>query len=231
LLAFVFIRWLKNMRLLLLGPPGSGKGTQAKLLCERLHLYHFGMGDLLREAIRQHTPAGTQAESYIIRGQLAPDEVVNQIVAEKFAAPDRPVDFVMDGYPRTLAQAEFFDALLQQHALSLDAVVQLLMDEEEIVQRLSGRRVCPTCESTYHVQFQAPRQPDVCDACGHALERRADDRAATVRQRLAVYHQTHDDLIAHYEKLGLLRSVPAADDPESVYARLVQALPATASDG
>lgn len=218
------------MRLLLLGPPGSGKGTQAKLLSERLHLYYFGMGDLLREALRAGTSAGARVEAYIIDGQLAPDEVVNQLVAETFAAPNHPVDFVMDGYPRTVAQAEFFDQLLQQQGLNLEAVVQLLVADEELVQRLSGRRVCPGCEATYHLQFQVPRTPNVCDACGLNLERRADDSAETVRQRLAVYHQTHADLIAHYQQLGLLRSVVAADDPESVHARLVQVLSAAADD-
>src|SRR5690242_12013903 len=195
------------MRLILLGPPGSGKGTQALLLSQRRGLVHVGTGDIFREAVRQGTPRGKLAEPYIKAGQLVPDEVVNEVVAERFQRPDRPTGFVMDGYPRTLAQARAFDTVLRQQGLPLDRVVFVGVGDELLVQRMSGRWSCPQCKATYHLVNNPPRRPGVCDNCGHSLFQRPDDKEETVRERLRQYHKNTEDLIPYYKGQGVLRDV------------------------
>jgi adenylate kinase len=212
------------MRLILLGPPGSGKGTQAILLCERRRLVHVGTGDILREAARLGTPTGKLAEPYIKAGKLAPDGLVNDVVNERFRRPDRPQCFVMDGYPRTLAQAHAFDAVLRQQHLSLDAVIFVKVHDEALVQRLAGRWSCPQCKATYHLVNKPPRQPGVCDSCGHALIQRPDDKEDTVRERLRQYHQNTEDLIPYYGAEGLLRDVDGEGGIEEVYGRIERVL-------
>jgi adenylate kinase len=212
------------MRLILLGPPGSGKGTQAKLLCDRHKLVHVGTGDILREAARQGTPAGKRAEPYIKAGQLVPDDLVNDLVNERFRRPDRPTQFVMDGYPRTLAQAHAFDVVLRQQHLNIERVIFVAVPDEKIVQRLSGRWSCPQCKATYHLVNKPPRRAGVCDNCGHALFQRPDDRDETVRERLRQYHQNTVDLIPYYTGQGVLRDVNGEGGIEEVYARIEQVL-------
>lgn len=212
------------MRLILVGPPGTGKGTQAKLLTERLHLTHIGTGDILREAIRLNTPLGHLAKPYLESGRLVPDELVNEVVAERLRHANRPARFVMDGYPRTLAQARVFDQNLEQLGLDLTAVIQLVTDEEEVVRRLSGRWSCPHCGATYHILNRPPRQAGICDKCGTVLMQRVDDQEATVRARLKLFHDTTDDLIAHYRHKGLLHQVAGQGDIETVYANIVDLL-------
>src|SRR6516162_1135032 len=141
------------MRLILVGPPGSGKGTQAELLSTRINLVHISTGDILREAVQKKTRLGLQVDSYLASGKLVPDDLVNEVVAERFRRDDRPERFVMDGYPRTLAQAASFDQVLRQQFLNLTAVVVLTVGDEEILRRLSGRRFCPKCQATYHILF------------------------------------------------------------------------------
>jgi adenylate kinase len=214
------------MRLILLGPPGSGKGTQAKLLSSRLGLVHFGTGDILREAVRLNTPAGQQAKPFVQSGGLVPDDLVNDLVADRFRRPDRPDHFVMDGYPRTLAQAAAFDQVLRQQFLNLDAVVLLEVEDEEIVRRLAGRWSCPNpgCKATYHTRFNPPRVAGVCDLCGTALVQREDDKEETVRKRLVVFHQVTEDLVDHYCRQGLLRGVRGEGDIETIYNQIIQVL-------
>jgi adenylate kinase len=214
------------MRLILLGPPGSGKGTQAKLLSQRNRLEHIGTGDLLRAAIRQHTPLGTRARPFVESGRLVPDELVNDLVAERFARADRPNRFVMDGYPRTQAQAVYFDQLLHSCGLDLDLVLLLDLSDAEIVGRLSGRWSCPKagCLATYHTRSNPPRRPGICDNCGTTLVQREDDKEETVRARLKVYHHDTVELIPYYRARGLLREVRARSEIEQVYAELLQAL-------
>jgi adenylate kinase len=215
------------MRLVLVGPPGSGKGTQAKRLIKTLGLTYVGTGDILRESIRLGTAVGREAEPIIKRGLLVPDPMVNDMVAELFRGPDRPEKFVLDGYPRTVAQAVSFDALMRQEYLRLDAVVNLVIDDEEVVSRISFRRVCsnPACGAPYHLVAQPTRVVDVCDLCGSPLMTREDDREETVRRRLVEFYKTTDDLLAHYERQGLLLNVSALDPVDVIFANILAALP------
>jgi adenylate kinase len=214
------------MRLILIGPPGSGKGTQAKQLCQRLRLAHIGTGDMLRDAIRHGTTAGRKAEPYVNSGQLVPDDLVNQIIADFFSKDDRPEDFVMDGYPRTLPQAMSFEQVLRQQFLNLDAVILLQVSDEEIVSRMSGRWVCSnnTCGTPYHVKFKPPRVAGVCDVCGSPLMQREDDQEQTVRKRLQIFHASHGELLEHYRNQGLLKEVPGCGDIETIYNNIIRAL-------
>jgi adenylate kinase len=220
-------RWWQGriMRLIFLGPPGSGKGTQAKLLCARRSLTHISTGDILREERRKGTPLGKQVESYVQGGLLVPDSLVNDIISDLFRRDDRPENFVMDGYPRTLAQAHAFDQVLRQQFLDIDAVILLAVPDEEIVRRLSGRLSCPGCKETYHITDRPPRKPSVCDKCGTPLIRRDDDKEETIRRRLEVYHHSTDELLAFYRDRGLLREVEGKGDIEQIYANLEKALP------
>jgi adenylate kinase len=212
------------MRLILLGPPGSGKGTQAQLLCKRLRLEHISTGDMLRDAKCRDTPLGRRAKPYMDSGRLVPDDLVNDIVADRFKGDNRPEHFVMDGYPRTLAQAVSFDQVLRQQYLDLTAVVQLSVDDAEIVRRLGGRWSCPTCKASYHEQSNPPRAPGVCDNDGKALVQRDDDKPETVRERLRVYHAETEELIPHYAARGLLREAPGEGGIEQTYSAIMQVL-------
>jgi adenylate kinase len=214
------------MRLVLVGPPGSGKGTQAHRLCERLGLTYIGTGDMFREAIRQQTPVGQIAKPLIDQGLLVPDTVVNDLVAELFRAK-RPERFVMDGYPRTYAQAIAFDSLLAQQFLHLDAVVNLTIADDEVVRRISSRRCCEnkTCGVCYNLAFSPPKADGVCDRCSGKLLLRDDDKEETIRRRLVEFHKNTEALIEHYRRAGILKEVSAVPPPEAVYAAVRQALP------
>lgn len=214
------------MRLILLGPPGCGKGTQAKLLSRRIDVEHIGTGDLLRLGIRQNTPAGARAKPFVEAGQLVPDVLVNDLIAERFARDDRPQRFVMDGYPRTLAQAASFDKVLTSYDLPLSAVVLLAVRDEEIVHRVGGRWSCPKsgCKATYQTESNPPRVPGICDDCGTPLVQRADDKPETVRNRLVVYHKDTVELIPYYRAQGLLLEVAGEGEIEEVYANIVKVI-------
>jgi adenylate kinase len=212
------------MRLILVGPPGSGKGTQAKLLSKRLNLTHIGTGDILREAVRMDTPLGKLAGPYILGGQLVPDDLVNEVVAERFRRDDRPERFVMDGYPRTEAQAASFDQVLRQQFLNLTAVVLFTVDEEEIVRRMTGRWSCPRCKSTYHLANNPPRVDGICDVCQTPLIQRSDDREETVRERLRIYRADTMGMVPHYRAQGVLHEVPGIGTIEQIYQRILLAL-------
>ena len=214
------------MRLILVGPPGCGKGTQAELLGRDHRLEHIGTGDLLRAAIRAGTPGGQRAKPFVESGKLVPDDLVNELIAERFDRPDRPDRFVMDGYPRTRSQAEAFDQVLRRHQLTLDAAVLIKVDDEEIVRRLAGRWSCPKggCKATYHTESNPPKVAGVCDRCGTALVQRSDDKPETVRNRLVVYHKNTEELIPYYRAQGLLREADGAGAIEEVYANIMKAL-------
>ena len=219
------------MRLILLGPPGSGKGTQAELLSKRLGLAHVSTGDILREAIQKDTPQGRLAKPYMNGGQLVPDELVNDIVNALFRGKNRPPQFVMDGYPRTLAQTISFEAVLNEQALALGAVAFLKVDDDEIVRRLSGRWTCmnPSCKATYHTTLKPPKTPGRCDLCNQLLSQRPDDKPETIRRRLQVFHDTHDAMLEHYDKQHLLIEVLGQGNIETIYANIAKSLMRKAS--
>lgn len=214
------------MRLILLGPPGSGKGTQASLLCERNRLEHIGTGDILRQAMRQGTPNGVRAQPFVDAGLLVPDELVNDLITEHFHRPERPDRFVMDGYPRTVAQARAFNEMLGGIGLDLTGVLLLTVADEEIVRRLAGRWSCPKpgCKLTYHTESHPPRVAGVCDRDCTLLIQREDDRVDTVRARLVVYHRNTRELIPYYEARGLLHTIPGEGPIEEVYSHISAAL-------
>jgi adenylate kinase len=212
------------MRLILFGPPGSGKGTQAKLLCSRNGLAHLATGDMLREAIRRATPCGQRARSFVEAGQLVPDEIVNDLIAERLEQPDRPSGFILDGYPRRLSQAKALDTILSRNKIDLDAVVLLNVPDEDIVVRIGGRWICPKCQTPYHLVTNPPRVPGICNNDGTPLEQRADDNAASVRTRLRVYHADTEELIGFYKERGLLRAVPGTGGIEEIYGKIMEVL-------
>jgi len=191
------------MNLILLGAPGAGKGTQAELLMEKLSIPGISTGNMLREAMRNGTPVGEKAKYYMDNGLLVPDEVIMDIVAERVAQPDCQNGFILDGVPRTLAQAE---ALLQR-GVRIDHVVSIEIDDAVIEGRMTGRRVCTKCGASYHIVANAPKVEGVCDHCGSELMIRKDDAPETVRRRLEVYHEQTEVLKDFYAKLGLLRLV------------------------
>ena len=191
------------MNLILLGAPGAGKGTQAELLMEKLSIPGISTGNMLREAMRNGTPVGEKAKYYMDNGLLVPDEVIMDIVAERVAQPDCENGFILDGVPRTLAQAE---ALLER-GIRIDHVVSIEIDDAVIEGRMTGRRVCAKCGASYHIVANAPKVEGICDHCGSELMIRKDDAPETVRRRLEVYHEQTEVLKDFYGKLGLLRMV------------------------
>jgi len=221
------------MRLVLVGPPGSGKGTQAQLLVQRLGLRYIGTGDILREAIRAGTEMGQRVKPIMDRGLLVPDSEVNEVVAELFRGDNRPERFVTDGYPRTYSQAVAFDALLAQQMLALDAVVNLTISDEEVVRRISGRRCCSksSCGVCYNVFNRQAKSAGKCDRCGSPLILREDDKEETVRRRLGEFHKNTDALIDHYRKRGLIREVGATDPVETIYASILNAVKLPPDEG
>lgn len=190
------------MRLIILGAPGSGKGTQAEVLSEKLNVPHISTGDIFRANIKNATPLGKLAKEYIDKGALVPDEVTIGIVKDRLLQEDCKKGFIMDGFPRTIPQAESFDKALKDMNVLLDRVVEINVSDEEIVKRLSGRRVCPSCGMSFHMQYRQPKKDGICDACGAALIQRSDDSEATVLNRLQTYHEQTEPLIEYYKKSG-----------------------------
>jgi adenylate kinase len=210
------------MNLILLGAPGAGKGTQSKLLQEKLNIPQVSTGDMLRAARQAQTPLGLQAESYMNVGKLVPDEVVIGLIRERLSASDCRDGFILDGFPRTVAQAEALKKLLAGLGRKLDAAVSLEVPEQELIQRLTGRRTCSQCGTGYHLVFSPPKRDEVCDRCGGTLVQREDDREETIRQRLKVYEEQTAPLVAYYRKEGLLKSSPGTGSMGEVFGRLLK---------
>lgn len=212
-------------RIVLLGPPGAGKGTQAGFLKERYGVVHVSTGDILREAKAAGTPLGLLAKGYMDRGELVPDEVVIGLVRERLSQPDvRAKGFLLDGFPRTVAQAEALDQLLRELGLPLEAVLNLQVDPELLTRRLSLRRSCPACGGVYHLENRPPQREGVCDACGATLVQRPDDAEETVRNRLAVYARQTQPLIDYYAARGLLRNLDGEQPIEAVWQAITEVL-------
>ena len=204
------------MKLVFLGPPGAGKGTQADKVCAEVNIPHISTGDLLRQAIKFETPIGLSAKSYIDKGQLVPDSVVIAMVQERLAQKDCQGGFLLDGFPRTIEQAEALEGIT-----GLDAVIDIEVPDENLVRRLSGRRVCMRCSGTYHIDALTG---NTCPKCGNELTQRADDAPETVLNRLSVYHKQTAPLIEYYRGKGLLREVDGAQPLETVFAAIMSAL-------
>lgn len=225
------------MRLVLVGPPGSGKGTQAERLVRRFDLTVIGTGAMFRDHIERGTEIGRLAGPLIRQGLLVPDRVADEMVADLFRGPGRPQSFVMDGYPRTYAQAVAFDALLKLEHLWLDAVIHLTISDDEVVRRIGGRICCPNpeCGLCFHVVARPPKVPGVCDECGAKLVVREDDREETIRRRLGQFHANTDTLLEHYRRQNLVDDIPAADPPDVIFQNILTALerrcPGIAAEG
>jgi adenylate kinase len=211
---------MDELDLLLMGPPGAGKGTQGRLLGEALGVPWVSSGDLLRHAVEDGSELGEQAKGFMSRGDLVPDEVIVGLMSRRLEQPDARAGFIADGYPRTVPQAEALAAALAALGRELTAALAISLPDDEVVERLSGRRTCPECGRVYHVEHEPPTSGDRCDAEGTALVRREDDAPETIRRRLAVYHRESEPLLAHYGERGLLREVDGSGPPEEVAERL-----------
>ena len=208
------------MKLILLGAPGAGKGTQADTISKELEIPTISTGNILREAIRNGTPTGLKAKSFMDQGALVPDDVIIGIVEERVAREDCRNGYILDGVPRTIAQAE----ALERFGVEIDKVVSIEIDDAVIEARMSGRRVCGSCGASYHITANPPKQEGVCDNCGGALVVRKDDRPETVRDRLAVYHMQTEPLKGFYENLGKLELVQGNQPIEAVHRDILKAL-------
>jgi adenylate kinase len=212
------------MRLALLGPPGSGKGTQGARLRETYGIPHISSGDLLRDAVSEKTDLGRQAEVFMNGGRLVPDELVLGMMKERFEKADSASGFLLDGFPRTVAQAEVLAEMLDAKQAPLNRVIALVVDRDEIVARLGGRRSCPQCHKLYHVTFDPPRRTENCDDCNAILVSREDDREVTVRERLAVYAEQTEPLLDFYRNLGLLVEIDGVGAPADIYSQIAAEL-------
>ena len=213
------------MRIVLVGPPGAGKGTQAAFLANNLSIPHISTGDLFRANISQQTDLGKLAKSYMDAGNLVPDEVTIGMAKDRMEQPDAEHGFLLDGFPRNVSQAEALDEMLSAAGMKLDAVLDLEVPEDEVVKRIAGRRVCRKDSShVFHVTYSPPRQEGVCDVCGGELYQRDDDSEETVRKRLEVYHTQTEPIIDYYKAQGLVVTISALGKVEDVTARAMQAL-------
>ena len=212
------------MRLILLGAPGVGKGTQGDLLAAKFQRPKISTGDILREAVRNKTPMGIQAKACMDQGKLVPDAVVIGIVKDKLGEPVCAKGFLLDGFPRTVPQAEELGAILRTKGLKLDRVVNVAVPRGDIVRRLTGRWSCPKCQAVFHVEFSPPKREGICDRCGGELVQRSDDKRETVENRLSVYEEQTAPLIAYYRQRGLLSDVEGAGSVDQVQQRIVELL-------
>ena len=209
------------MNIILLGPPGAGKGTQAQGLCSGAGLPHLSTGDMLRAAATLGTPVGLSAKKIMDKGDLVPDEILIEMISERIAHEDCGTGFLMDGFPRTLAQAKSLDHLLEKQHRRIDMVIEIQVDEAALIDRISGRFTCVSCGATYHDQYNRPTAANTCDRCGSQnFMRRADDNATTIRARLAAYQAQTSPLVPYYEGKGIVNSIDGMADPVEVALRM-----------
>src|SRR5690554_46248 len=218
---------MKRTNLVLLGPPGAGKGTQAEKLTVDFAIPHISTGDIFRAAIKDRTPLGEKAQQYLASGELVPDEIVIGIVAERLRQPDTDGGFLLDGFPRTVPQADALAEFLTAEGRQLTAAINITVPPEVLVKRLSGRRICRQCGAVYHVEGKKEKQAGVCDQCGGSLYQREDDREEIVRNRLEVYFRQTEPLIRYYRKAGILMEVNGDRDIAGVYQEIITALRGT----
>jgi adenylate kinase len=211
---------VSEVNLVLLGPPGAGKGTQADRLRKDFSLPYYSTGIILREAVEAQSELGKKAKEYMDRGDLVPDELICEVIAERFDSGEADDGFLLDGFPRTVGQAEMLDALLDSRGRELTAVLLIDAPDDEVVRRLSGRRTCAKGQHVYHVEFDPPKHEGVCDQDGSRLIQRDDDKPETVRKRLAVYHEQTEPLVDWYEDKGVLRRFDGQRSPDEVHDRI-----------
>jgi adenylate kinase len=212
------------MRIILLGPPGAGKGTQAKRLIERYGLPVVATGDIFRDQIRRQTPLGLAAREYVDRGEYVPDDITTKMVLQRLDEPDAREGFILDGFPRTVPQAQSLERALAASGRPLDAVLNFKISDQVAVKRLMARLVCPNCKRSYNLEFKPPRVAGVCDVCGHELHSRSDDDEATIMRRLEVYHRETKPLVLYFWERGLLRDIDAEAPEEVVAHRTIEAI-------
>lgn len=213
------------MNLILFGPPGSGKGTQAKLLEKRMGFRHLSTGDLLREAIEKDTSLGRKAKEYVDQGQLVPDGLIGSIVKIKLGdLHSECVNFLFDGYPRTLEQVKQLEMIFSDFSMGSYQVISLDVSDEEVIKRLSGRLSCPQCGSGYNLNYKKPEHSGMCDKCRSALVRRSDDTQETIRERLKVYHHQTKPVLDYFDKTGTLTRIPGESDEEIIFQSIKRAM-------
>ena len=214
------------MKIIMLGAPGAGKGTQAKLISEKFGIPHISTGDIFRANIKEGTDLGKEAKEYMDKGQLVPDELTVRILLDRVERDDCKNGYVLDGFPRTIPQAQVLDNEVAKLGEKIDFAIDVEVPDENIIRRMSGRRACPKCGATYHVEHIPPKQEGVCDECGEALVLRDDDSPETVKNRLEVYHKQTQPLIDHYSKQNILRTVDGTADMKDVFDSIVKLLEA-----
>ena len=212
------------MKIIMLGAPGAGKGTQAKLMADKYEIPHISTGDIFRANIKEGTELGKKAKTYMDQGLLVPDELVVDLVADRLTWDDCTNGYVLDGFPRTIPQAESLDAVLAKKGEKMEYAIDVDVPDENIVNRMGGRRACVGCGATYHVVYNPTKTEGICDACGEKLILRDDDKPETVQKRLDVYHQQTQPLIDYYNNAGILKTVDGTVDMEEVFKAIVQIL-------
>ncbi|MBR4471084.1 MAG: adenylate kinase [Erysipelotrichaceae bacterium] len=205
------------MNLLIIGAPGAGKGTMSELILNNYHLVHVSTGDMLRAAVKAGTPVGLKAQEYMNKGALVPDEVIHDIIVERLSQDDIEAGFLFDGYPRTKAQAEDLDLILKELNKKIDCVINMNIDDEVLIKRITGRRLCPVCGEIFNIYFKAPEKEGICDKCGAELIQRKDDNLDSLKVRLEEYHKNTQAVIEYYEKAGIVKDVNADQSREEVF--------------
>ena len=212
------------MRLILVGPPGAGKGTQAVALAAHYKIPHISTGDIFRANLKNGTELGKQAQSFMDRGELVPDSVTNEIVKDRLGNSDVTNGFLLDGFPRNTNQAEVLDVILKDKKMPLDAALELSIDNSEIIRRLSGRRTCRNCSATFHKDFEKPKVDGVCDKCNGELYQREDDKEEVITRRLEIYAQQTEPIISYYKKAGILKKMSAVGDVSEITQKVIALL-------
>src|SRR5512139_885212 len=214
------------MNLILLGPPGAGKGTQAQMIVDRYHIPQISTGDILRAAVKGKTPLGAKAKEFMDQGKLVPDELVIGIIEERLKASDCRPGFILDGFPRTIAQAEALQPILAKMGKSIDHVINIEVDDEELVRRLTGRRTCKNCGAMFHLVFYPAKKEGMCDRCGGLLYQRDDDKEETIRTRLKEYEKQTAPMITYYQGKKTLRSIQGLGGPDQIFDQITRLLDA-----
>lgn len=212
------------MKIIMLGAPGAGKGTQAKMIADKYQIPHVSTGDIFRSNIKEGTELGKEAKTYMDKGLLVPDELTVKILLDRVAKDDCKNGYVLDGFPRTIPQAEVLDEALAKLDDKIDYAIDVDVPDENIIRRMSGRRACLACGATYHIEHIPPKTPGICDRCGKELVQRDDDKEETVKNRLNVYHEQTQPLIDFYTKKGILKTVDGTVDMKDVFAAIVKIL-------